>query len=117
MNVRWVEHRGKRILYVDFRRLTLEQMLATLEEEARQMLTRPGRCLRLINLQDVPIPPEFVARARELSKRVFHPKGGKGAVLGVEPRHRLLLDAYNIYTGTPLTPFATEPEALDWLVH
>jgi hypothetical protein len=116
MNVRWVEHQGKRILYVDYRHLSPEQMLATLEEEARLMLAELGRSIRLINLQDVPITNEFMARARELSRRVLTPKGGKVAVLGVDPSKELLLHAHNLYSGAGLTPFASEAEALAWLV-
>ncbi|MBN2006103.1 MAG: hypothetical protein JXA21_22290 [Anaerolineae bacterium] len=116
MSVEWIEYKGKRILYVDFRGLRNEGMLENLELEAKMLAETPGKVLVLGNFEGTRASNAFMDRLKQLGKEVIEDKVARNAVLGVTGLKEILMRAYNAVTGGKARPFATEAEALEWLV-
>lgn len=116
MSVKWIEHKGKRILYGDFRGLKGEQALDALELVAKKANATPGKLVLLYNFEGATASPEFMARVKQLGKEVFAVKVDKVAAVGITGVKAVLVEAYNKFTGRDLRTFKTEAEALDWLV-
>ena len=49
---KWVEHKGKRILYVDYRRLRSDEILLLINESIEVVLASPGPVRLIGNIGD-----------------------------------------------------------------
>ena len=116
MSVKWIEYKGKRILYSDYRGLTEELGIENLELEAQMIAASETKALVLNNYEGTTATPDFMKRAKELGPTVTEPNTAKNAALGITGLKELLLRAYNAFTGAKVRPFKTEAEALEWLV-
>ena len=114
MSVEWIEHKGKRILRVDLRGLREEQVIETVELEAKMIAESPTKVLILPNVEGASI--STLEQVKRLGKDIIAPKTLKSATLGVTGLKDILLRAYNAFTGSSAHPFKTEAEALEWLV-
>jgi hypothetical protein len=116
MPVSYLEHRGKRILYVDYSLCkTQEETIQVLEEAAREFEKSPTKLLSLDNYNDAYASEEFMKRAKELGKTTISAKREKGAIIGLKGIKRVLLSSYNVFVKDSLTPFDTKEEALEFL--
>jgi hypothetical protein len=116
MSVKWIDHKGKRILYVDFRGMDEHQMIAQLDVLAKEIAQAPGELLVLNNFEGASATTKFMARAKQTGKDRVGTKVTKSAALGITGVKEILLAGYNRFTGRSLVPFKTEAEALEWLV-
>lgn len=120
MGVEWIEHKGRQILYMDFRDQETPQMIEHLELGQRMILELPeeSKFLGLYNYTGATVTVEYMARVKELGKAVFEPRSEKTAILGVTGIRHILLAAYNRVTGAGATQklFDNRQEALEWLV-
>jgi hypothetical protein len=116
--IRWIEHKGKRILLADFSGLVGDQGLPLLDREAMLMQDARRKVLVLVDLTNGIANEAFLARARTLGKAVFMPNSEKRAIVGVTGFRGILLTAYTRFIGTNniQRTFATVEEAKDWLV-
>ena len=115
--IKWIDHKGKKIMYGDYRGLkTIEEMLQTLDEAISEELASPTKVLVLANFEDSFGSPEFMGHLKQVGKEML-PKVQKTAVLGITGVKGILLNAYIRFTGDEnIRTFDTEAEALDWLV-
>jgi hypothetical protein len=115
--VKWVEHKGKKILYVDYRgQKTTEAMIETVEESTRIEAESPTKVLVLVNYEDSAASIEYMARVKELGKEIRTQKVLKTALLGITGLKMILYQGYIRFTGeTTLQIFTDETAALDWL--
>lgn len=116
MAISWIEYKGTKILYTDYRGLNVEQMVKQLDETASMMSKLAAKVNTLANFEGVGVPPEFMKRAKELGKSHFEPKTAKSAILGIDGLKALLLKAYNTFTGATMQPFPSEAAAKEYLV-
>jgi len=116
MPVKYIQYKGKTILYCDFRNLTAEEGIATLDAEAREMKTWKEKGLILCDYHNSKGTSEFMSHAKKLGKEVFAPMTLKAAAIGVTGIQSVLLQAYNAFSKDKLVPFATEEEAKEWLI-
>jgi hypothetical protein len=114
MAVKWIDYKGKRILYVDFRKLYEEQVLANDELVIKFIKESPTKVLILANVEGAAI--SSLEKIKEASKKEVTPKVAKSAIVGITGLKDILLRAYNSFTGSSAHAFATEQEAMDWLV-
>ena len=114
--VRWIEYKGKRILYADFRGQKGKEAMETLELGAKMAALSPKKVLMLSNFEGAAGSPEWFARVKELGKEVFDVKVEKDAVVGITGVKAVLMEAYNKVTRKGVVVFKTEAEALEWLV-
>jgi hypothetical protein len=117
--VRWLEHRGKRVLYIDLRRAPDEGALLGLFEEARRFGAADYERARskhpvLVDFTGVEISEKLMEGVNALGRSSSHRLGRMG-VIGLTGIKRIFLTAYNLYTGQMVRPFETIDEALEWL--
>jgi hypothetical protein len=116
MPVKYIQFKGKTILYVDYRNMTGDEGIATLDEEAIEVRkwTQPG--LILSDFHNAKGSTGFMAHAKKLGKEIFAEKTLKAAAIGITGIQNVLLQAYNTFSTDKLVPFATEEEAKEWLI-
>ena len=116
--VKWIEAKGKKILYTDFRGLkTIEEQTEVLNEQKRIVNMLPGKFLGISNFADSPGSPEFLEKLNKFGREVFEPKAEKQAILGITGLKGVLFQAYLRFTGTKNTkPFNSEEDAINYLV-
>jgi hypothetical protein len=110
-----ITYKGKEISYLDYRGMKLEDILKTIEETTKISLQENKRRLQLSNLTGVYAVPEFMDKVKEAGKKTKH-LTIKSAVVGVTGAKKLLLGAYNAFTGANLKTFDDEESAKEWLV-
>jgi hypothetical protein len=119
MSVEWIEHKGKRILYMDHRGCQPEQMIENLELGLKMVQETPPqtKILLLVDIEGSVNDTAVMARLKEVGKEV-EPKTEKEAIVGVHGVRHIMLSAYNRVTGAGKTQrlFDSQDEALDWLV-
>ncbi|WP_436515003.1 hypothetical protein [Ekhidna sp. To15] len=110
-----ITHKGKEIIYVDYRRRSESEMLEIARSLKEFLLSDPGYHLRLVNIADTPATRKFTAYIRELGKET---KGVpvRGAVVGITGAKKVLLSGYNRLLGGAMRPFDDEETAKDYLV-
>lgn len=114
MSVKWLDYQGKKVLYVDFRKMLEEQVIVNIELEAKMIAEAPGKVLVLANVEGAAI--SSLERLKQVGKKDISPKIEKSALVGITGLKEILLRAYNTFTGSKAQPFPNEKEALDWLV-
>jgi hypothetical protein len=114
MGVKWMDYKGKQILYVDFRKLREEEVVETVELEAKMLAEATGQVLVLANVEGATV--SSLGRIKQVGKEGIKPRIAKSALVGVSGLKEILLRAYNSFTGSTARSFATETEALEWLV-
>ena len=100
MSINWIEHAGRKILYVDYRNcMTQEDMIDQLDE-----VTEP------IERAD------FMSKAKQHARDVYVKKDARHAIVGIVGFTRMLLHGYIAFSGSQHTRLlATEDEAKKWL--
>lgn len=116
MPISWLEHKGKNILYVDYRGQTGADLIKTLEAAYKTVTKARGKTLVLDDFTGAVLDSAFMARAKELGTPKGERKSGRTAAIGVGGLKPILLSGYNIATGAGIMPFDTREEALEWLV-
>jgi hypothetical protein len=119
MPIKYIQHKGKTILYIDYSNLTGEKAkdaIALLDEAAKEMRTWTQKGLVLSNFRNTKANTEFMSYAKKLGKEVFAEKLRKSACIGITGVQSILLQAYNAFTEDKIAPFATEEEAKEWLI-
>jgi hypothetical protein len=115
VTVGWIEHKGKKILFIDYRGLDEEGMLEALESATEIILGSTAKKLILVDVTGTTTTREFMTRLREGGTEI-KPVTEKQAVVGITGLKGFLLDAYNWATGATLRSFPTQDEAKEWLV-
>ena len=116
MSAKWIDYKGKKILYQDYHGLKEPEMLETLEETKRLMVVTPGQVLTLINMTGAFLSAGYMSRVKEVENEVFAPKVEKSALIGIQGMKKIFYDGFSKLTGKNIPVFATEAEALEWLV-
>jgi hypothetical protein len=117
MPASWIEHRGRRVLFFDYRGLRSdEELIATLEAGSAMMQPLPRPALLYNDFEDSVIGSAFMKRVKEVG-RMNARLIGRSALTGVSGLKIVFLNAYLRATGERNTrAFATREEALDFLV-
>jgi hypothetical protein len=110
-----ITYKGREISYLDYRGMKLEDILKTIDEASKSALLENKRRLQLSNLTGVFAVPEFMDKVKEAGKKTKH-LTSKSAVVGVTGTKKLLLNAYNTFTGANMRAFDDEESAKEWLV-
>lgn len=108
-------HKGKEIIYIDYRGLNEEEMLEMAQSLRDFLMSNPGPHLRLVNISDTPATRKFTSYIRELGKETKHIPV-KGAIVGITGAKKVLLSGYNRLLGGAMRPFEEEEVAKDYLV-
>lgn len=116
MTTSWLTHQGRRVLYTDFRDCGSEaQMVEVFEKAVQLVLASPEPVLTMNNFDGVVVSAAFLRTVRARGAEYKHNVRAK-AVLGVTGIKKTLINTYSILTGIDARAFATEAQALAYLV-
>lgn len=116
--IRFIEHRGHRILYQDFSDITDPTLaLATIEQaiEFVERLPADGSLLILTNAHGSRYNTEVLDALKGLAKH-NQPWVRASAVVTGSALHRVAVTAVRLFTGRTIEVFGDVEEAKDWLV-
>lgn len=114
--VRYIDHRGRRILYIDFSSATPDEFLATIEAAEKTIAAEPhNSVLTLTNAERAMHDRRVTER---LNSYVAHNKPfvKAGAVVGLNELRKIVFNFLNKATGRTLKAFDDISAAKDWLV-
>ena len=114
---RFTEHRGKRILLLDYSGVTdQEEALREIEHSRRVVaLQPPGSLLVMTNVKNARYNSAVVQAMKELAAHNA-PYVRASAIVGMSGLHRVAYQAVILFTKRKIQVFDTPEEALDWLV-
>lgn len=116
--VSWIEHKSKKILFIDFKGCLAEkEMLGIVFIAQQQIKLIEGEYLQLSDVSSVFATPNFMRTLKNVAKQTPH-TASRRAIVGVTNlARRILLQAYVMSLGThSIKPFKNLEEAKDWLV-
>lgn len=113
---RYVSHRGRRILYVDYSGIRTAEELesATREASRRVQAEPPDSVLALLDLSGVPFGLRLVRMLGEAAAANADFVRAR-AVVGLPDAARPTVIAVAEYTGRPMEIFPDADRAMDWL--
>ncbi|MAE85518.1 MAG: hypothetical protein CMB80_22475 [Flammeovirgaceae bacterium] len=115
MPVKKIFHKGKEIIYVDYRGESEDQMLSTAESLRDVLLNDNKEHLRLVNITEAFATTKFTNYIRQLGKDTKHIPT-KAAIVGITGAKKVLLLGYNRILGGAMRPFDDEETAKEYLV-
>ena len=118
-SMEWIEHQGKRIMYVDYRGLVGDEVARQVRENG-EVIVEIGKKgdknqLRLVDVRGGFATREIVAAFKEVGVAIT-PYTRATAVIGLSGGQKRLLSIYNRLTGRGARPFDDQEKAKDWLV-
>ncbi len=118
MEVKWIEYKSKRILYVDYKGAkTPTEMIAILAKQEVEERKLPD--LRILtDFTGIFGSTEYMSKVKAYGKELRQNSKAKQAVMGITGMKQVLLNGYLAFTGDKtIKPFNTQAEALEWLIH
>jgi hypothetical protein len=119
MPAKWMDHKGKRILYVDFRKLSAQEILPLMKESDDMVLASPTKVLYLGNIEDAVVSREVMGQLKQYADKSVRKRFEKLAVVGVTGVKKVFFDAFVAMmdkSSVQVKSFKTEDDALKWLV-
>ncbi len=116
MSVRWIEHKGIKILYTDWRHKAPKQLPALLQEYTEAFKSsEDDEIHRIADLTDVPFNEDIVNVGKQIGRDVFSKKQGKSIVLGITGIRKFYFKIYKFAAGYNLEAKDSLEEALDYI--
>jgi hypothetical protein len=114
--IHFVEHKGKRILKIDFSHATAQQMQLLLEH-VRMTVAQHAResLLTLADMTDATVDHAVATKIKEVLT-LDRPFVKKAAWVGTEHIPRAFLESFHNFSRRDIVAFKTLEEAMDWLV-
>ena len=116
--VRFIEHKGRKIIYLDFSNLHGDDLAKVVNEFKQLVLANKNnnRLVSLTNFSNSHIFGEGLSHIKKVAKEV-RPYLYKRAVIGITGAKMVLYKTVNFFAGsTPTKLFKTLDEAKDYLV-
>ncbi|MEN8121413.1 MAG: hypothetical protein ABFS35_13760 [Bacteroidota bacterium] len=116
--VRWIEHKGKKIIYHDLSKLNTDEAVRVVRQFEQFVIKNKDNpaLVSLTDFTDAHIFGESFEEVKRVAKLV-RPILNKRAVIGITGVKKVLYKAANIFAnGTPSKMFNTLEEAKDYLV-
>ncbi len=116
MSVEWIEHKGKKILYIKYSGLSPDDMIALIHESSKIIQESTSQeILTLTDMNDCFVNARFMEESQKVGA-ITLPLTKKAAILGITNLKKILLKGYNTFVPKPRVPFDNIEEAKDWLV-
>jgi hypothetical protein len=112
----FAEHKGKKFLYIDLSKGTVEEGLAVIAKAKGIIRSQPEKSVLVFtDVTDARFNPEVTDALKE------YVAGNKpyvvaSAVIGVTGLKQILVNAIMKFSGRKLVMFNTKEQSLDWLV-
>jgi dihydroxyacetone kinase len=117
MDVKWIDHKGKNILYIDYRGVIEQSDSIKLLRKAIEIEKNSnGNLLILQNFEGTFANNEYMTEVKKLGKEVKD-KVLKNAIVGISGIKKILFSAYVSISGERnIKTFESEEEGKEWLV-
>ncbi len=118
MGVSWIEYKGKKILFSDYRGChSTDAMLKVLYDEIEILHQQNEKVLVMANYNDCSPTGEYFDAVKKFGKETLKAKTSKTATIGINGVKRLLFNTYISFTGDyHVRLFNDEETALEWLI-
>ncbi|HEX3584821.1 MAG TPA: hypothetical protein VH024_02445, partial [Candidatus Angelobacter sp.] len=114
--VRFIEHQGKKVLFINYSHCDVSMLKAVAEEGHRVIaLEQPNSVLTLNDVTGTTFDKESVA-VLQAKVAANAPYVRRAAVIGIHGLQRLIYDGVQAFTRRRLPLFENRQEALTWLV-
>jgi hypothetical protein len=116
---RWMDYKGKKILYVDVRQATGDEFVAVLEKSKTMLWAQPSKVLYLGNIEDSTVSKEVMDWIKTNGPDTGRSRMQKLAVVGATGVKKVFMDVVQLVlskVAVPARGFKTEQEGRDWLV-
>lgn len=118
MELKWLEHNKKRVLFVDYTGIKIEkEMINHLNSAVAEVLNyeKDKVLLLLSDLTGCYATSGFMDAAKKVEKEVLSKYQVKQAILGITGAKEILLKGFNLISKSKLVPFHDRTEALNFL--
>ena len=114
---RFIEHRGQRILVLDYSDMRdPHEAIAAIEASKREAATHPPHSLLVMTVvRNARYNTAVLQALKELASH-NEPYVKASAIVGMGGLHRVAYQAVLLFSRRKIRPFDTEAQALDWLV-
>jgi len=114
--VHFIEHGGRRVLFIDYSRCN-GAMLKMVAQEGHKVISgeQPGSVLTLNDVTGTSFDHESVAALKSMVA-ANAPYVRRAAVIGISGLQSLIYDAVQAFSKRKIPNFSTRQEALEWLV-
>lgn len=117
MGTTWIDYKGKRILFADYRQSGTAENLAKILDNVIGIAKKTQNLLIISNFEGETAYPEFIERIRLWGKDSCQKNIIKSAVIGISGLKMVYFNTYIIITGDKKTKaFTSYDNAMDWLV-
>ncbi|MCX8092898.1 MAG: hypothetical protein N3E50_01870 [Candidatus Goldbacteria bacterium] len=114
--VKFIEHKGKKILFVDMSELLEEDVISVIEYSKKIIRSQPeGSLLTLTDVTHARYNAKVVSIMQEYVKG-NKPYVKAAAVLGVNPIKRIIFNKIMEFSQRELFAFEDKEKALEWLI-
>jgi len=112
----FITHKGKKILFVDYKPCKSIDEMVKLLDDIRQLYEKSSESFLALNdFTGTFGSNEFMSHAKK-HKELFDRKTIKTAVLGITGIKKILLNGYNVFVKNKQMPFESKEQALEYLV-
>jgi hypothetical protein len=117
MESKWIEYKGKQIIYLDFRGAANESDILKVLHQAIELIKAKNEpSLVMTNFENTHVSPAFIEQVTQFTKQFRH-LFIKQAGLNITGIKNMMYNTYNFVTGqTNNKTFDNEEEAKNWLV-
>lgn len=117
MEVKWIEHRYKKIHLIDYSGLILERDMLSLLNAIPTFLPNVGNepILVLTDITGCFLTPGFIDAAKKQRLELSNKYQIKQAIVGAVGAKVILLKVFNLVFKNKITPFSNHTEALNYL--
>ena len=114
--VRFIEHQGKRVLFINYSHCDVAMLKAVAEEGHRVIAQQPPNSVLTLNdVTGTTFDKESVA-VLQAKVAANAPYVRRAAVIGIGGLQRLIYESIQAFSRRRLPLFESRPEALAWLV-
>ena len=112
-----MDRQGKRILYVDYRGMKTDEILPLMKETNDAVAASRGKVLILGHVKGAVVTREVMDYLKKSARMVLRHRAEKIAVVGATGLLAVFFDSFVVTLERDFArKFATEEEALEWLV-
>ncbi len=116
MSIRWIEYKGVKVLYTDWRQKAPKQLSDLLAEYTEVLQTSNDDIIhRISDFTGVPIKEETFNLAKEFGRDIFSKKPGKSILIGITGLRKFYFGIYKFATGYSIEIKDSLEEALQYI--
>ena len=113
---KWMEHNGKRIMWVDYRGMKPKEIMPLMKETNDTVAASRGKVLILGHVKGAAVTREVMDYLKRSASMVLRHRAEKIAVVGATGLMAVFFDSFVVALERDnARKFATEEEALKWL--